>query len=203
MTDFLCAASSEPCALVIEGEPGIGKSTVWLGAIEKAREAGFVVLSRRPAAAESVLAYGALADLVGGSDPAVLARLPAPQRFAVDQVLLRGSSDGSGTDQRAVAAGFVSIIEDLAGDAPVLLAIDDLQWVDQSSAQVVAFAARRLAGPVGVLATARTQPDGNDAAFWLQMRNPHAVRRIRVGPMGLGGLRAVIPRGWGGRFRGR
>jgi len=192
VTDFLRAASSEPSALVIEGEPGIGKSTVWLGAIDKAREAGFVVLSTYPAAAESVLAYSALADLLGGSDPAVVARLPAPQRLAVDQVLLRGTSDGSGTDQRAVAAGFVSIIEDLAGDAPVLLAIDDLQWVDQSSAHVVAFAARRLLGPVGVLATARTQPDGDDPAFWLQLRHPNAVRRIRIGPMGLGGLRAVI-----------
>jgi ATP/maltotriose-dependent transcriptional regulator MalT len=192
VTDFLRAASSEPSALVIEGEPGIGKSTVWLGAIDKAREAGFVVLSTYPAAAESVLAYSALADLLGGSDPAVVARLPAPQRLAVDQVLLRGTSDGSGTDQRAVAAGFVSIIEDLAGDAPVLLAIDDLQWVDQSSAHVVAFAARRLLGPVGVLATARTQPDGDDPAFWLQLRHPNAVRRIHIGPMGLGGLRAVI-----------
>ena len=56
---FLDSAASEPSALLIEGEPGIGKTTLWLAAQELARDRGFRVLSARAAAAESVLAYTA------------------------------------------------------------------------------------------------------------------------------------------------
>ncbi len=52
--------------MLIEGEPGIGKTTLWLAAVESARDKGFQVLSARAAAAESVLAYTALADLLDG-----------------------------------------------------------------------------------------------------------------------------------------
>ena len=100
---FLDSAASEPSALLIEGEPGIGKTTLWLAAHELARDRGFRVLSARAAAAESVLAYTALADLLDGVPAAAWAGLPEPQRSAVDQVLLR-TDNGSATDQRAVAA---------------------------------------------------------------------------------------------------
>ncbi len=62
--DFLAAAAIEPSALLIEGEPGIGKTTLWLAAVEQAKARGFRVLIARTAVAESVLAYTALADLL-------------------------------------------------------------------------------------------------------------------------------------------
>ena len=65
---FLACATSEPSALLIEGETGIGKTTLWLSALKLAGDKGFRVLSARAAAAESVLAYTALADLLDG-DP--------------------------------------------------------------------------------------------------------------------------------------
>ena len=80
---FLASATSEPSALLIEGEPGIGKTTLWLAAVESARDKGFQVLSARAAAAESVLAYTALADLLDGVPASAWADLPEPQRFAV------------------------------------------------------------------------------------------------------------------------
>ena len=61
------------------------------------------------------------------------------------------------TDQRAVAAAFLSVVECLTDDGPLLVAIDDLQWLDPSSMHVVAFAARRLSGPVGILGCVRTE----------------------------------------------
>ena len=73
--------------MLIEGEPGIGKTTLWLAAQELARDRGFRVLSARAAAAESVLAYTALADLLDGVPTAAWTNLPEPQRAAVDQVL--------------------------------------------------------------------------------------------------------------------
>ncbi len=109
------------------------------------------MLSAQPAAAESVQAYAPLADLLQGVDPDSWVNLPAPQRLAIDQVLMRTEAGSQATDQRAVAAGFLSVIKRLADDSPVLLAIDDLQWLDPSTVNVVAFAVRRLAGPVGVL----------------------------------------------------
>jgi DNA-binding CsgD family transcriptional regulator len=186
---FLAAATSEPSALLIEGEPGIGKTTLWLEALELAREKGFRVLSARAAAAESVLAYAALGDLLDGVPASAWADLPDPQRFAVDQVLMRADDD-TATDQRAVAAAFLSVVEYLADDGPLLLAIDDLQWIDPSSMHVVAFAARRLTGPIGILGSVRT--DGAETAAWLQMPRPDAVNRIRLHPLGIRDLHEAV-----------
>lgn len=192
VAEFLSSARQGTSALVIQGEAGIGKTTLWLDSCEQARERGFAVLSARAAAVESVLAYGSLADLLGGVDAAGWADLPDPQRLAVDRILLRASADGPATDQRAVAAGFLSVVEGLAEEAPVLVAIDDLQWLDPSSVRALAFAARRLSGPVGVLCTVRTDSDSGDAASWLQLPKPDAIRRIVLGPLSVGDLHTAV-----------
>ncbi len=188
---FLASATSGPSALLIEGEPGIGKTTLWLEALELARDNGFRVLSARAAVAESVLAYTVLADLLDGVPASAWADLPEPQRSAVDQVLMR-AANGASTDQRAVAAAFLSVVEYLTDDGPLLVAIDDLQWIDPSSMHVVAFAARRLTGPVGILGSVRTDGGGGAVAGWLQMPRPDAMNRIRLHPLGLHDLHAAV-----------
>lgn len=200
VASFLVAAANDPSVLVVEGEPGIGKTTLWVAGVEQAREHGFRVLSARPAEAESVLAHAALADLLHGLDTATWAGLPDPQRLAVDRILLGASADGLATDQRAVAAGFLSVIERLAAESPVLVAIDDLQWLDASSRQILSFVARRLRSRVGVLATVRTDPDGGDHASWLQLTRPDGIQRIRVHPLSLGALHAVLSERLGRSF---
>jgi DNA-binding CsgD family transcriptional regulator len=197
-TDFLTSACSEPSALVIAGEPGIGKTTSWLAALALARQRGFRVLSARAAMAESVLAYSALADLLAGLDAAVLADLPHPQRLAVDRILLRASADGTAVDQHAISAGFLSAVERLGEESPVLVAIDDLQWLDPSSAQVIAFATRRLTGPVGVLVTVRG--DANDAASLLQLPKSDSIARITLHPLTAGALYSLISERLGRSF---
>ena len=189
--NFLDSVTAEPSALLIEGEPGIGKTTLWLAAVDCAQQRGFRVLSTRAAAAESVLAYTALADLLDEVDARAWADLPTPQLLAVDQVLRRADHDAV-TDQRAVAAAFLSVIDRLADEGPVLLAIDDLQWLDPSSMHVIAFAARRLSGPTGVLASVRTEPGEGTAAGWLQMPRPEAVNRIRLTPLTLADLHTAV-----------
>jgi ATP/maltotriose-dependent transcriptional regulator MalT len=188
---FLTSVVAAPCALVIEGEPGIGKTTLWLETIDRAEADGFRVMAARTVDAESVLAYTSLADMLDGIDTAVLAELPEPQRRALDRVLLRGDAADSPADQRAVAAGFLSVVMILAERTPVLVAVDDLQWLDSSSRLVIAFMARRLAGRIGVLATVRTG-DNDSAGLWLQLPRPDSVRRITVPPMSVGALHAVI-----------
>ena len=156
IADFLSAIVAAPAALVMEGEPGIGKTTLWLEAVERAKAEGFHVMAASPVAAESVLAYASLADMLHGVDAAVLTELPGAQRAALDRVLLPADAESAPADQRAVAAGLLSVISAVAERSKVLVAVDDIQWLDSSSRLVVAFAARRLTGPVGLLATVRT-----------------------------------------------
>jgi len=192
VAEFLAAAEAGPASLIIEGEAGIGKTTLWLDALDQARERGFRVLSAQVGEAETVLAYAAVGDLLGDVELTTVDELPDLQRLAVDRVLLRAAADGQVTDQRVVAAALVSIGEALAADTPMLVAVDDVQWLDPSSRAVVAFAARRFRGRVGVLVSERCDPDKGTAQSWLRLSCPDDPPRIRLGPSSLGGLHSII-----------
>ncbi|MCV7298206.1 AAA family ATPase [Mycobacterium barrassiae] len=192
VSDFLQSTNLHLSGLVIDGEAGIGKTTLWLAGVAEAGERGFHVLSARTGQAETVLTFAALADLLGGVDPDVLAELPDVQRIGVDRVLLRAAADAPATGESVVAAALVSIVDQLAADTPVLIAIDDVQWLDPSSQAVLAAAARRFTGRVGLLITERTEREGAGAADWLQLADPDAMARIHVGPLSLGGLHALV-----------
>ena len=108
---LLDAPAATSAALMIEGEPGIGKSTLWFGAVKYARRQGIRVLNARTSAAESVLACATLADLLADVDPQVWADLPDPQRRGLEAALLtQQESAAPPTDQRAVAAAFLTPI---------------------------------------------------------------------------------------------
>lgn len=187
VADFLDAAGGEPSALLIEGEPGIGKTTLWLDSIRRARERGFTVLQARAAMAESVLAYTALADLLSDVDDAIWADLPAPQRLGLDAVMYP-SQLAADTDRRTVAAAFAAVIGRLVALGPVLVAIDDCQWLDTSSATVVSFVARRVPPGVGFLCTTRV----DTSTISLQLPSPDAVRRLRLPALTVGELHQVL-----------
>jgi len=192
VTEFLRSASQQPSGLVIEGEPGIGKTTLWLSALEEARGRGYQVFSARVGQAESVLAYAAVADLLRDIDDSVLAELSDVQRVAVDRVLLRASSEDHTTDQHVVAAAFAAVFDRLVTDSPVLIAIDDLQWLDRSSKDVLAFAARRFKGGIGLLVTERSDAEGGSSVTWLHLSTPDRIDRVRIGPLSIGGLHMLI-----------
>lgn len=192
VAEFLESTETHPSVLVIEGEAGIGKTTLWLGALERAHERGFRVLSARAGQAEANLPYAVLADLLDGIEPEVLDSLPHLQRVALDRVLLRADGTGPATDERVVASAFLTLIARLSADVPVLVAIDDLQWLDPTSQVVVAFGARRLKGRIGVLVTVRTEADGGYGAAWLQLNRLDGVERVRVSPLSVGALRKMI-----------
>jgi DNA-binding CsgD family transcriptional regulator len=189
---FLDDAARAPTSLLIDGDAGIGKTTIWLAGVAQARERNVQVLATRPAPTESTLAYVSLADLLSRVDEAVIRSLPGPQRLALDRVLLRGDTAGRPTDPRAVAAAFLSVIDHLSEAGPVLIAIDDLQWLDRASADAVRFATRRLSGGVGLLAAMRS---GTTPAVDLvrePLPRPDSSRRITVGPLSLGALRTIV-----------
>jgi hypothetical protein len=164
---------------------------LWLAAQDVARARGFKVLAARAGEAESVLAYASVADLLRDVDPAILKQLPQVQRGAVDRVMLRAGRDDPTTDQRVVAATFAAVVDRLAMESPVLIAIDDAQWLDRSSQDVVAFSARRFKRRVALLLTERSDGGGASAVTWLQLSKPDGIERVRVGPLSLGGLHSM------------
>ncbi len=113
---------------------------------------------------------------------------PARSSWALDAALLRRRGDVQDTDARAVAAAFVGVIERLAAQGPVVVAIDDMQWLDTCSANVVSFAARRLAAGAALLCTTRTE----EAPPRIQLPSPDWVRRIRLRPLTVSELHQVL-----------
>ncbi len=191
LAEFLAAVRKRPSALGIEGETGIGKTTMWFSGVEFAKQQGFRVLGARAFEPESVLAYGVVADLLADVESEVFGELPPVQRIALDRVTLRAGEDGPATDQRVAAAAFVSVVTLLARDTPVVVAIDDVQWLDSSSRAVLEYAARRRSGAVGLLVT-ECIDQGGDAKSWLQRTRLDDVVRYRVSPLSLGGVHAVV-----------
>src|SRR5690349_10873898 len=185
IADYLGVAGTRPSALLIEGDEGIGKTTLWLSALEQAGDRGFRTLSARAAKVEAGMAFGTVADLLREVDAEVLTGLPDLQQAAVDRVLLRGNSDASTTDVHMVAAALMSVVQRLSSDAPVMIGVDDLQWLDACSRAVLAYVSRRLKQQAGLLLTERPEQGCASALSWLELGLPDAIRRLHVGPMAM------------------
>lgn len=192
LREFVEGLPSGPAALVLEGEPGIGKTTLLRAAVDLVRASCQRVLSARPASAETALAYSGLADLWTGVPVETLDELPAPQRRALAAALLEEENHDP-LDARPVASGFLAAVRLLAGEGPLLLAVDDVQWLDARSRTVLEFAVRRLeAEPVGVLLARRPEPDAA-APLGLDRALPgRPFRVLEVGPLSLGALHRML-----------
>ena len=130
LREFLDAVGRVPAAFLMEGDPGIGKTVLWRAGVELARARDLRVLTAIPATAETRLAFAALADLLGPVLGDVLTNLPAPQRRALEVALLLEDAEGPPPDHRAVAFAFLGALRALAREGPVVVAVDDVQWLD-------------------------------------------------------------------------
>ena len=187
LAQFLDRISRGPSALLIEGAAGIGKTTVWRAGVAEAERRGLRVMVARPLEAETRLSFSALGDLFDGAPDDTLSRLARPQRRALEVALLRADPEERPPDQRAVSLAFLGALRFVAGAHPVLLAIDDLQWLDRPSAEVLAYALHRLkAEPVGVLLSARPgEAIGNRGPLRLERTLPAgAASKLALAPLG-------------------
>ena len=200
---FLAGLRAGPRALIIEGDAGIGKSAVWRASLDAARQAGYLVLDGVGEQVEARMSFVGLADLIGDRYEEFAGALPSRQREALDDALLRGTGGvARAPDARTIGTALRSVIVALACQAPVMIAIDDLQWLDAATTAAVAFAARRLEGhAAGVLVTARTPPAATDRLGLRRAVGDERCGRLRLGPLSATALQTILERQLGFSYR--
>ena len=115
----LLGDGSSPRALVLTGEPGIGKTTLWETVLAAASNRGLRVLAARAGEAEARLSFVGLADLLDDVASDELAALPSPQRRALEIALLRAEPTGTPPGEQAIALGILNALRSLAARAPL------------------------------------------------------------------------------------
>jgi DNA-binding CsgD family transcriptional regulator/tetratricopeptide (TPR) repeat protein len=202
--DEFVASGGVPRAFVLTGVPGIGKTTLWEAGVELARRRGVRVLSARASDAETTLSSAALIDLFDGVGREELASVPPPQLHALEVALFRAAPLGAPPETHAIAVGLLNTLRALTARGPLLLAIDDVQWLDRGSGDALAFAARRLEGePVAFLLARRPgSASALERAFVgrplerldVELLSLGATRRVLSGRLGLSVPRTVLRR---------
>ncbi len=192
LDEFLEAVPACGSALLLEGDAGIGKTALWQEGVSLARERNMRVLTARATQSELRTAFATVDDLFGPVLEVTLPQLVPVQRRALEVAFLLREPDGPPPEGRLLGTALLSIVRLLAEERPLLFAIDDAQWVNASSAEILRFVLRRLAAePVGVLATVRGRPA--EAPFELD-RAFAGFRRLPVAPLSVGAIHRLL---WG------
>jgi DNA-binding CsgD family transcriptional regulator/tetratricopeptide (TPR) repeat protein len=187
---FLDLLADGPAALVLEGDPGIGKTTVWRAAIEAAKSRAYRVAVCRASESERALSFLGLGDLLEGAGAEVLERLPEPQRLALELALVHSAEEGS-PDRVGLARGALQVLRGWAAEAPTVVGVDDVQWLDPPSADVLRFVAHRLASErLGFVVSVR-----NEEATSLELDRAFPggrLARLRLEPLSFEELEEVV-----------
>lgn len=205
---FLDGVTAGPAALVLRGDPGIGKSVLWRAGCAEARRRGIRTLVCRPSESEAIMSFTALADLLPADLDEAQAGLPPIQREALLVALGRSAAPDQPPHPGTIGLGLLGVLDQLAARSAVLVAIDDVQWLDPPSARVLGFALRRLTRqPVAVLATERadrapgrrldldrTMPDRSCASLCLGGLTLGALHRLLYDRLGLALPRTALLR---------
>ncbi|MEZ0233747.1 MAG: AAA family ATPase [Actinomycetota bacterium] len=180
---FIRSVPAGPRALILEGNAGIGKTTLWQAGAASARASGALVMSSRAAESEATLSYSALGDLFEGAVDEAMLDLPSPQRRALEAALLRSGPEAT-LDRRAISLASLGVVRSLVQTSLVVIAIDDVQWLDTPSARVLTFILRRLRHEaVSVLASLRLGSGTTERVDFEGALGFDGVQRLMVGPL--------------------
>src|ERR1700733_8758741 len=153
MTSLLDDGATRGQALVLSGEPGIGKSRLLSMCERTARERGMAVLSTTGVQAEAHLPVAGVHQLLRPVRERA-GDLRGVQRAALDAAF--GLTAEAAPEHFRIAMAALDLVSEAASDAPVLLVVDDAQWLDRPTSDVLAFVARRIeSDPVLLLVAAR------------------------------------------------
>jgi DNA-binding CsgD family transcriptional regulator len=154
------ARAGRSAVLVARGEAGVGKTALLDYAIGSA--SGMLVVRASGVESEMELAFAVLHQLCA---PLLdrLERLPAPQRHALE--ITFGLSEGPAPDRFFVGLAVLGLLSEAAEECPLLCVVDDAQWLDRASAQVLAFVARRLQADSVVMLFAAREPSDQTAGL--------------------------------------
>ena len=197
------AAVGDGGILLIEGPAGIGKTRLMAEARRRGAEAGMRVLSARGSEIEREFPFGVVRQLVEGPlrDPAVAEAAYAGAAEGARPVF--GSADVEEMEGSACFAalhGLFWLVVNLAGEGPLMLAVDDLHWCDRSSLRFVAYLAGRLEGlPVLVVAGLRTAEPGTDPALVAEITRDPTTVVLRPAPLSAEATTALIESRLGAR----
>ena len=176
-----------PASLVLEGLAGIGKTAIWNRSLQEAGAADVSVRTCRCSESDAAWAFAGLGDLLEGLSDELLAELPDVQRRALSAALLLSDAEEVSSGSRVVGVAVLGALRALARTRPLLLAIDDIQWLDASSRNVVSYALRRLTDePVRLLASWRSGPAPDTADLGLP------GERLVIGPVSIGIMQRIV-----------
>jgi hypothetical protein len=192
IADFLVRDEPGPRALVLDGSAGIGKTTLWQAGVAQARERGWSVLVTRAAESEARMSYAGIGDLFSNVPETAFDALSAPLRRALDRALLRSDPIGGAPDPRAVSMAAGEVLHTLAADRPVVIAIDDAQWLDRPSARVLSFVLRRFTDEnIAVLASVRRGSGSKGDPIDID-RAILDTTHLNIGPLAVGALGRIL-----------
>ena len=188
---FLSELERGPAALVLVGAAGIGKTVLWQAAIHDAEARFGLVLSCRGVEAEASLSFAALSELLEPVLPGVLQDVPTPRRRALEVALLLAEPGESAPAPLAIGLALLHVLRVLSERSPLVVAADDLRWVDPASAAALQVAFRRLRDePVGLLATMRDSPE--ETTVIEQSFEDVRLNHLTVGPLDAKALHTVL-----------
>jgi DNA-binding CsgD family transcriptional regulator len=190
---FLDDVAGGPAGLVLLGEAGIGKTILWEAGVERARGQFAHVLTCRGVEAEAALSFAGLSELLGEVLGDVVDSLLPPRRRALEIALLLAEPEQGPPDPLAIGLAVHDLLRALEETGPLLVAVDDVQWLDPGSASVLEVALRRLrSDPIGVLVTSR-RTAGAMVPLGLERSLPEQrLTVLSVGPLSLGALHHLL-----------